>query len=114
MSDGQIAEAVERALSTLPDTVFVVMPRGVYEHGPLGVFRSVAAARALCESHSRCIRKDYDGFRYNGDGHHSYVVYSAPLDGGEMVEIDELFAEGGRRYGPNLAEYRWRIGEEAA
>lgn len=74
--------------------VYFVMARGVYEHGPLGMYHTEAEARALAEQHSQYPAlhwadevedndewsgpidwdRPYTGY-YNGDGRHDYVVY---------------------------------------
>ena len=85
--------------------VFYVMARGVYEHGPLGLFLDMEKARERCEQHAADTRKEYNGHPFNGDGHHSYVIYAAQPDGSDADEMAELKAAQ-KAYGA-LAVYAW-------
>jgi hypothetical protein len=73
--------------------IYFVVARGVYEHGPLGLYTTLDEAKARCEHHAH-ITEPYRwgdrALRFNGDGWHSYIVYLATPDGTKHTFVTAL------------------------
>ena len=64
--------------------IYLVVARGVWEHGPLGLYTTLEEAKARCEYHAHITDPynwGHDTSRFNGDGCHDYIVYRASCDG---------------------------------
>lgn len=77
-----LADEVVRLRNGTP-TVYYIVKRGVYDHGLIGMYRTLDEAKARCEQHTNADRRD-------GDGYHDYVIHETSIgaDGkGEAVAV---------------------------
>ena len=74
-------------------TVYYIVKRAVYDHGCLGIYRTLEEAKARCEQHTSAHAYPVE----DGDGYHDFVIYETTLgDAGAGRPIAVWEGAGGR------------------